>query len=665
MKNEQNIKEIINNYSREDIVKRFSYASTDSLEQLLEKMDVRKSSIDFELVELADLKNLVDKLEYEDIKKIVNDPKEITFEIFAYFFTYLNEIDIAKYTLDNPLKAMSLFKNNISLVKPFFDNCLIFDLLTYTNIEILLNLCNDTEFLIDLLKNKDAVLRFSNSLIEKLAVTYFSNYAKYGDREIDNNLQFYLSGKKLAELYEKYNPVRQKFDKYRKTDTISGVANMETSDYAISVRKLATEKLEDKEFLLTEFIRNWKSINYNKLIFFLKYLDITDEVKLSILNNFFQNIVEESGLNTFQEIFDKEYGVYKNYFAKRYISDYSEMLLKDYEECSFDFEFFKDLFLNFLFDSSKDYNNRLFYSQLISFVERQYGIKVEKNIHKGNGLVSIKNLKENGIDTDSFISYTLGSYNSRNNTLSVNIERGVDYIKNKILNTGMGYEEQKIFLMMENLSNIDTVFHEMRHAKQKKIIKSELSMNALIFTLEELICGKSHQYYHDYYDKLHSEADARSYGYYGTCNFIDMLFEDEELKDYIKHAYIKLFGKKFLKDRKMEKKNTLEFQNSLQNLINLFKFSFNEEKRIEFREKYPVLKLILNSKGEVYSQEEMELLRKESNIPAEKNLYNSFIKNYYEEINDEETLKKIDDEFHFHFDHFSNLEKLANTTKKI
>ncbi len=146
--------------------------------------------------------------------------------------------------------------------------------------------------------------------------------------------------------------------------------------------------------------------------------------------------------------------------------------------------------------------------------------------------------KENDLDFETVFSTTLldnrtlGSYNWQNNVLYVN--PGVFEL----------FDDMEMALVM----SINTVFHEVRHAKQKKELKEtkDLNYNALLMAMDKILSQNTiFGFYQTNYRDISFERDARECAYVDTMTYFKDHknaqnkitkedFEKYKLSDYIR-----------------------------------------------------------------------------------------------------------------------------------
>ena len=294
-----------------------------------------------------------------------------------------------------------------------------------------------------------------------------------------------------------------------------------------------------------------------------------------------------------------------------------------------------DEMLELFYNSKDDYFKEVIMLPLIhGLIEKQnskYGLNVE--IEYRENKISYKNL---------------GSYRSSSNTIFIN---------------------PHLFKVFENkdssfVDSVNTVFHEMRHALQHRMMNhcNSFDYNVLLMSMENIISSCDKDYYRNNYRNVSFERDARDIAYVETMTFFKekpnyqaYLIEEskkKDIEDYVRLDQYKSYSTIISYFSKKLEEN-LRFFSEMPEFL---EFYINEIK------KYPVIfkffdidfeRGTVNYKSEEYFEEQLKSLenepdsiRKRESIYAIKNfLYSIKIDKEAKSLNKKgETLESVERE---------------------
>lgn len=428
---------------------------------------------------------------------------------------------IEEYSSEDIAKVLPLISNDFYEIKQMLFNCL--------TEEDALNLFidNPNSYFEEIYHY--LVSPGPSSKKDKIIIKILSDsrlYKEYSEKEL-LDLKSNLSNKEII-LHESYNLVG-----VTEKDTINAaagfIANLKARDN-LSIKRGILKKLSSKKLynLLNEVNKGLLNIEEDKISIeeFIFLMAIPLDKAVLFLNEC-ESINEEEKMTILNTIYPKN--PYRNENIK-FLSDYIlkyqliDVLENKLDEETFPYcyrdilelEYNQDFFLQVL----EDYIERKFYkipnecmniflAQLIAREKKKWNLDFEVDFYTGKSA------------TQKTVTNTnLGSYDSLNNLLSINI--------NAYKELSSDYEEYSSGDLAFNLSIsfllLETVFHELRHAYQNKALKGISNLRDLYFVFDQILHQEQYfqgmLYYSKNYKNDSREVDAELYGKIATALLI-------------------------------------------------------------------------------------------------------------------------------------------------
>lgn len=586
-----------------------------------EALKILKNTVN--LSTLENIEDLLNAIEQEDFLTLSYDKKKY---ILKEFFNMEEILQSDEALIKMKALAFEFMPNkeftfqkidDANLVQAILENNEISKKLKYEVIKTKILSLPDIELYKSVLNNENLLIRFDDELINSLVEKYFKEYNNDNNNfsEIDKNISTFASSKKIAEYYQKYN-IGAKSD---------------------------NNKQDNEETLAERFIRKM-NFSVPKAALFLEELNLSENSKKTILINISNDNLDKN--DSFQSMLEAVIATAKKEFTKPSKSDSS--LVRDLKYFSFDPSFCRELMNHIILPADKNIDPRFYKNisyalieEVSKYAEKFYDVKCEHLIYRNEDydLETIRNINGKAV----------GSCNGYTNQVKYLNYFVIPYVEEKASKEEKNIELNK--LLSYNIYVFDTIFHEIRHAKQNQKIKDKKTMSALAFSLESILKAEwTGVYYTGNYNDFQLEIDARTFGLYGSYNFIqDLYADDENYKSLLNRALFSPYRtKKFLEERKKGKFYTENFQEILDKRIEDFKEKLKNSKNsltdIDIRSKidnYPVLQLVMDKEGNFYNLSEIEEKEKQATSPEDKQFYINYSEYYLKPKTKKEERKKL------------------------
>lgn len=315
------------------------------------------------------------------------------------------------------------------------------------------------------------------------------------------------------------------------------------------------------ERILEEFLE--KYFSYERAIFFIDVLNLSASDKVYIVNKVY-GILTDDICKVKEEIIERNF---KKILDFAIVDSEFRDLIPELINSSYNEDFFKRAFICSVNINEIEYM-QVFLAQLIRFVAFKRGISLER------------------IEMEKFDGSEIASWTELYNRI-------------KVFYNYLGSEMDDDFMKLY----IEICFHELRHAYQDNFFAEKISLEELMYDIENLLFFLEDNYYDENYDKVFGEKDAYNYAVYDTVkyfNYLDKYGND----DYgFKDIYISeiICDKSFIEDRKLIR-DPRYFCLLWKRLFSIKDY----EAIINYKEKFKALELIVDDKGHPYSVLEIE-----------------------------------------------------------
>ena len=345
--------------------------------------------------------------------------------------------------------------------------------------------------------------------------------------------------------------------------------------------------------IIPEFLKKYAS--YEKAIFLLDKIEITEEEKIKIINSIYPGKNIESISDAKNVIINRNYNKILN--LEMPVLDELKVILPDLLELPYNESFFNGL--------KKVCSNIQCYEYIQVYIAQLTRFIVES-----------KNLKVDAIDIVQ-CDYDFSSVNENTLAFWNNSSNSVCYYYDRIPDGSN---------ML--IDATDRVFHELRHAFQYQKMGDIISFEALMCNLEIVVYRVfDNKIYQKNHDNVFYEVDARINSVYEIFKFLkeidkelsleyleknSAVFDEfglidnnknEKLRGTKKEKYLQHLKdyKEFIRDR--EKARSVEY---FCQVINNFFNNISSDKIVKLRENYKTIKLITNEFGRLYTIDEIE-----------------------------------------------------------
>lgn len=384
--------------------------------------------------------------------------------------------------------------------------------------------------------------------------------------------------------------IRSRDNKSIKRGILKKLSAKKLHDLLNEVNK-GLRNIDEEEISYEEFITLIKMPLDKTILFLNECYELSEEEKSSILNKLFKDnkysslsITEAS-----QQVIDKHLNVVIDHLFSK--DEEFDFIYKDLLELPYKDDIFNKMleeYLSTAFNGIYPECMNIFLAQLIEKEKESMGLTIVKEFYPGME------------STPNNYEISLGTYNERNNTLSIN----TNGIKNMYDVFTEESSEDFFQTFMYHMVMIETVLHELRHAYQATLYKGISNVRDLYFLLDSILQYNSINYYSANYYNDSMEVDANLYA---IMSSLCLLKGHKSLKD-IYWQNRKEKANSLARKRKAPQLRQKNIFGKQEDFIDLF-FEIIKPLRIqELREEYPMLDLIASDDG--YRADEKEIQSK-------------------------------------------------------
>lgn len=444
---------------------------------------------------------------------------------------------------------------------------------------------HELQYLRTLISNKETILDENSNIIntteeeiKKEAAKYIANLRCRIKQSVSRGILKKLSAKKLHDLLNEVN---------------KGLLN------------IGEEEISFKEFI------SLMEMPLDKAVLFLKScIELTEEEKKEILFTLYKdNEYNKCSINEAANRVSNKYMKIAEKMDTKNNEDFS-FIYCDLLEKNYNKQFFDNLLKNFaklgFITIPADCMN-IFLSQLIDKTSKELGIEVQKEFYVGKSFV---------FGSDKRV--TIGNYSSNDNKITINTNAYIEVEENKEDTP----KRKKIRSFMNRIAMIETVFHELRHAYQFKIMKRVGTVRDLYFLLDDLLHSIplfGNIYYTNNYEDDSKELDAQLYSLISTASLLRV---DPAIKDIYWQSFSQ-DAKELSRKRKapqLRKKWSYQKDSEKTSLIDLVNELLGGPRLESLAEEYPML-AIISDEGYILNEDKLierymaiELSLKEDNL---------------------------------------------------
>lgn len=506
----------------------------------------------------------------DEMVELVPFLNDASARIRTMFFKCFNEKKANEIFLTNASKySNDIFSYIVTPTQSSAKDELIISILSDSKLYSLYNV-QELQYLRALISNKEAILdekscviNITEEEIKQEAAKYIANLRCRDNNDISRGVLKKISAKKLYDLLNEVN---------------KGLLNI--GEDAISYK---------------EFIK-LIGMPLDKAILFLKNcINLIEEDKKQILNEIY--IDNEYSNFSINEAVTKVLAKYMKIVTLNDVDIDSnfDFIYQDLLEMTYNQSFFENMLKSFsrsefIGISAKSMNVLL--AQLIEKINLELDLDVKKEFYVGKSFVFGGSKEE----------LTIGTYSSRDNKIVINTNAYSEVVRNK----KDSLRKSKIREFMNRITMIESIFHELRHAYQHKVVKRIGTVRDLYFLMDDLIHRESFLgsiYYKNNYSCDSMEVDAELYSLVATASLLRV---DSNLKEMYWNTF-SADAKKLAKMRKspqLRKIWSTQLDNEKESLVKVFNELFGGDKLRELVEDYPMLDIISND-GYILCEEDL------------------------------------------------------------